>query len=97
MVKRVLHIIREETNALRDELKKHSEAGDDSTMADDGTITDATMKDKMKAHFKQGIAELIDELETARGNIAEKSWKHIHSGYGFFLFSKTSIFHISRC
>ncbi|KAJ3298749.1 Translation initiation factor eIF-2B subunit beta [Borealophlyctis nickersoniae] len=73
MVKRVVHLITEEHKALKSELTKEAGGSDEG-------ITDASMKDDLKAIFKQSISEMIDELETAHTTIAAGALEHIHSG-----------------
>ncbi|KAJ3055961.1 Translation initiation factor eIF-2B subunit beta [Rhizophlyctis rosea] len=75
MVKRVLHLIYEEYHALQAELREQNPDGDNDA------LTDAEQKDELKAAFKQGITEMIDELESSRTTIAATAHDHIHSKY----------------
>ena len=75
MVKRVLHLIYEEYHALKVELSN------DNVDGESDALTDSEMKDELKAAFKQGITEMIDELESSRTTIAATAHDHIHSKY----------------
>ena len=69
MAKRVLHLIREEEHVL------DVEPDVDESESD----ADSSIKDRMKIFLRQGISEMIDELETASSNVAAQALEHIHS------------------
>ncbi|KAJ3035701.1 Translation initiation factor eIF-2B subunit beta [Rhizophlyctis rosea] len=76
IVKRVLHLIEEEYHALKTEISSENIGGDKNSNNEDPD--DASMKDDLKANFKQGITEMIDELESTRTTIAATAHDHIH-------------------
>ncbi|TPX56937.1 S-methyl-5-thioribose-1-phosphate isomerase [Powellomyces hirtus] len=71
MVKRVLHLIREEH--LIYTKSRASESSD--TEAD--AVKD--FRRNFVADVKQSIEEMIDELENTNANISNQAWEHIHS------------------
>ncbi len=67
MVKRVLHMIEEESSELQSgELDEESIHGESGTSNLVGLV-------------RQGIIELIDEIENSSANIANQALEHIHS------------------
>ena len=70
--RRVLHIIQEE----KIEMDRQSSAQDSS---DDGDDSSPGFRELMKNFVMQGIAEMLDEIETASSHIASQALEHIHS------------------
>lgn len=67
MAKRVLHMIEEENSDLN-----NGESDDESALEESGTS-------QLVARVRQGIVELIDEIENSCTNIANQALEHIHS------------------
>ncbi|TPX62441.1 S-methyl-5-thioribose-1-phosphate isomerase [Spizellomyces sp. 'palustris'] len=74
MVKRVLHLIKEEHNVV-------TEASDAAETAETTSETDdfGERRRNFVADVKQSIEEMIDELENTSTNISNQAWEHIHS------------------
>ena len=68
MVKRILHLITEEQQEMdRDSLDEDQLEEVDDEM------------NRLRAFVRQGITELIDEIENSTTNIANQALEHIHS------------------
>lgn len=72
MVKRVLHLIKEEHNIIT-EAREDTGEGDDEYEDNNRNFA---------ADVKQSIEEMIDELENTSTNISGQAWEHIHSKWG---------------
>ena len=70
MVKRILHLIKEEQLDMEE-----SEAFEEEMSAD----SDEPEVNKIRALIRQGIEEIIDEIENSSTNIANQALEHIHS------------------
>ncbi|KAI9106227.1 hypothetical protein DFS34DRAFT_53474 [Phlyctochytrium arcticum] len=73
MVKRVLHLIKEESDVS-------SQATDPVGATPTSELDDyGESKRNFVADVKQSIEEMIDELENTTTNISNQAWEHIHS------------------
>jgi translation initiation factor eIF-2B subunit beta len=63
--KRILHIIMEETMEFR--------------KGQDSDSEEKSFRDEIRPMVVQGIQEMMDEMETSSGNIAQQALEHIHS------------------
>lgn len=72
----MLHIIHEEKVELdRESFQDQSSAQGSS----DGDDSSPGFREVMKNFVVQGIAEMLDEIETASSHIASQALEHIHS------------------
>lgn len=69
--RRILHIIHEEKLEL-DILQEETSAAEEETLG---------FRESMKSFVLQGIAEIMDEIETSSSHVASQALEHIHTKF----------------